>query len=275
MSLFIASINSGSNGNCYYIGNEDEAVLVDAGISCRETVKRMKHIGLSMEKVKAIFISHEHGDHIRGVEVISSRYKLPVYITPTTLQHSRLKLDKQLTVSFKAYEPVTIGALTVHPFTKRHDAIDPHSFIVSGAGVNIGVFTDIGSPCEHLISHFKQCHAAFLEANYDEQMLETGRYPYGLKRRISGDEGHLSNIQALELFIAHRPKFMSHVLLSHLSKDNNDPELAANVFKAHAGTTNVVVASRYKETDVYSISGAGNSAAVKKQKKKPEQMSLF
>ncbi len=275
MSLFIASINSGSNGNCYYVGNEQEAVLVDAGISCRETEKRMKNIGLSMDKVKAIFVSHEHGDHIKGLEILSARYQVPVYITPATLQHSRLKLEQQLIVSFRAYEQVSIGALTIQPFPKRHDAADPHSFIISGNGVVIGVLTDIGSACEHVIKNFKHCHAAFLEANYDDAMLENGRYPYHLKKRISGDVGHLSNMQALELFIKHRPAFMSHVLLSHLSKDNNDPAIASALFREHAGSTNVIVASRYEEGEVYHITGSGKAIKLKKRYSKEQQMSLF
>ena len=277
MSLYVASLNSGSNGNCYYIGNEQEAVLVDAGLTCRETEKRMRRLGLAMDKVKAIFISHEHGDHIRGVEVISRKFRLPVYITPATLQHSRLRLDAQLIKPFTAYKQVAIGSLAVQPFPKFHDAGDPHSFVIEGNGVTIGVFTDIGAPCAHVIDHFTQCHAAFLEANYDEVMLEQGRYPIHLKRRISSDVGHLSNRQALELFIAYRPSFMSHLFLSHLSKDNNDPAIALKEFAGHKGETNIVVASRYNETEVYHIHAAGNQGKFKKQKT-PErlvQASLF
>lgn len=254
MSLFVCSINSGSNGNCYYIGNDTEAVLIDAGITCRETVKRMRKVDLSMDKVKAIFISHEHGDHIRGLEVISNTFNIPVYITARTLQHSRLQLNKELTRSFTAYQPVHIGGLAVHAFPKLHDAADPHSFIIEGNETRIGVFTDIGTPCTNVIDHFSQCHAAFLEANYDDDMLDQGRYPYHLKRRIRGDEGHLSNKQALDLFTAYRPAHMSHVFLSHLSKDNNCPKLAHELFMAHAGNTNIVVASRFQETPVYEIS---------------------
>lgn len=201
MSLYVCSIASGSNGNCYYIGNDTEAVLVDAGITCREAVKRMRRAGLSMDKVKAIFISHEHGDHIRGLEVMAHTFNLPVYITPRTLQHSRLRLNPQFVRTFTAYQPVCIAGLTVHPFPKFHDAADPHSFIVEGSNTRIGVFTDIGTPCTHVIDHFGQCHAVFLETNYDDEMLEKGRYPYHLKRRIKGDEGHLSNKQALDLLL--------------------------------------------------------------------------
>lgn len=116
MSLFIASLNSGSNGNCYYLGNEEEAVLVDAGISCRETEKRMKRLGLSMEKVKAIFISHEHTDHIAGIRVLAKKYRLPVYITRPTLAHGRLELDAASVVAFTPHTPVTIGNLALRLF---------------------------------------------------------------------------------------------------------------------------------------------------------------
>ena len=122
MSLFITSLNSGSNGNCYYIGNDNEAVLVDAGISCRETEKRMTRLGLAMSKIKAIFISHEHIDHIRGVNVLAKKYRLPVYITNSTLVHGGLSLEAQLVMPFNPYEPVQIGTLLITAFPKHHDA---------------------------------------------------------------------------------------------------------------------------------------------------------
>lgn len=257
MSLFIASLNSGSNGNCYYIGNEHEAVLIDAGISCRETERRMARLGLSMQKVKAIFVSHEHSDHIRGIHSIFKRHRLPVYITPETFRQGHLYLEEPFVHSFTADEPVQVGALTVTAFIKHHDAADPHSFVVTGAGINIGIFTDIGIPCEQLSRHFSYCHAAFLEANYDEVMLDKGRYPYFLKNRIRGGKGHLSNTQALELFRTRRPDHMSHLLLAHLSKDNNDPQLVADLFSAHAQGTEIVVASRYEASAVYEICATG------------------
>lgn len=253
MALYFTSLNSGSNGNCYYVGNHREAVLVDVGLSCRETEKRMQRLGLSMNKIKAIFISHEHSDHIRGLPVIAKKYKLPVYITTATQHYGRLLLEDELAIPFQGYQPVQIGDITVTAFPKFHDAAEPHSFVISCNGVKVGVFTDIGAPCQHLIKHFKQCHAAFLEANYDEQMLQHGSYPYHLKRRISGGRGHLSNTQALELFKTHKPLFMSHLLLSHLSKDNNCPVLARNLFMPHAGGTEIIVASRYEETPVYAV----------------------
>jgi phosphoribosyl 1,2-cyclic phosphodiesterase len=253
MSLSITSLNSGSNGNCYYVGNDKEAVLIDAGISCRETEKRMLRLGLSIENVKAIFVSHEHSDHIRGVATLSKKFQLPVYITQPTLKNSDLRLNEELVRSFNADQPVIIGDLLITPFSKHHDASDPYSFTVEGNGVMIGVITDIGIACERVIHYFKQCDAAFLEANYDEEMLDQGRYPYYLKHRIRGGNGHLSNKQALEVFMKHRPEFMSHLILSHLSKNNNTPELVYELFTKHAENTNIIVASRYEESAVYNI----------------------
>lgn len=263
MSVRIASLNSGSNGNCYYVAYAGEAVLVDVGISCKEVEKRMARIGLSMKDVKAIFISHEHSDHIRGVEVLSKKYQLPVYITPATLRNSRLLIREELQRTFGSEFPVQIGKLLIRPFSKRHDAADPYSFVVSANNIHIGVFTDIGSCCDNVIRHFKECHAVFLEANYDREMLETGMYPYYLKKRISGGHGHLSNHESLELFNTHRSEHISHLILSHLSKDNNSPELVKQLFEKHAGHTKIVVASRYYETEVYEIThGAADVSAL-------------
>ena len=256
MPLSITSLNSGSNGNCYYVGNEYEAVLIDAGISCRETEKRMQRLGLSLQTVKAIFVSHEHSDHIRGIAGLAKKYQLPVYVTPKTLRQSGLPERGFPIRPLRGCEPVWIGALCISAFPKLHDAADPHSFLITYQDVTVGVFTDIGAPCQPLIDHFSQCHAAFLEANYDEQLLEGGRYPHFLKQRIRGGKGHLSNQQALDLFTAHRPAHMSHVLLSHLSKDNNCPQLLTDLFTPHTRGIELVIASRFEETPVFTVTAA-------------------
>jgi len=253
MALFITSLNSGSNGNCYYIGNETEAILVDAGISCREIEKRMKKLDLNIEKLKAVFISHEHSDHIRGLAVLAKKHQLPVYITAPTLQHGFLNLAHTLVQTFSENDAVTIGTLSIRAFRKHHDASDPYSFTISCNDINVGVFTDIGTPCTQLVNHFKTCHAAFLEANYDEAMLDSGNYPYHLKNRIRGGKGHLSNRQALELFIKHRSAHMSHLILSHLSKNNNCPKLVHELFNEHAAGVQVIVASRDEASPIYHV----------------------
>ena len=164
-----------------------------------------------------------------------------------------LKLKRVLHYSFIHSEPVSIGELSIIPFIKSHDANDPHSFIVSNNTVHIGVITDIGYACKHVIKHFKLCDAVFLESNYCEQMLENGSYPLHLKRRISSKKGHLSNDQALELFLKHKPENLQLLILSHLSQNNNHPEIVNKMFTQHAGGVKVVVASRHKETELFNI----------------------
>jgi len=253
MNLYLSSLASGSNGNCYYIGNDHDAVLIDGGISCRETERRMSRLGLSISKVRAVFISHEHTDHTRGVAVLSRKHGIPVYITALTRKNSGLPLDSLLVQTFSANEPVSIGSLTVNPFGKSHDGIDPHSFTVTFNSITVGVFTDIGTPDEQLTYHVSRCHAAFLEANYDETMLEQGRYPVFLKRRICGDKGHLSNLQALEIFKNHRSSYMKLLVLSHLSAYNNNPQIVHDLFTTYADGTRIAIASRYEESEVFCI----------------------
>jgi Metal-dependent hydrolases of the beta-lactamase superfamily I len=261
MSLYISSLNTGSNGNCFYVGTEQEAILIDAGISLREINRRMNRLNLDIQKIKAVFITHEHTDHTRGLLSLLKKYPVPVYITTSTLQNSRIYLQPNLVRSFTAYNPIQIGGLTISAFPKWHDAVDPHSFQVSCNNINVGVFTDIGSPCQHVVYHFSQCHAAFLEANYDDHMLDNGSYPYHLKRRIKSQHGHLSNAQALQLFLQSKPKHMSHLFLSHLSKNNNCPNLVRQLFEESCGNTKIIVASRYEETPVYKIGSQLSSSS--------------
>lgn len=253
MSLFICSLNSGSNGNCYYVGNQKEAILVDAGISCRETERRMARSGLSMTKVKAIFISHEHTDHTYGAPVLSRKYRIPVYIAEAAHANSKLILDRSLKRVLAADDRIEIGGLSIKAFSKQHDAADPLSFTVSHEKVVVGVFTDIGSVCSNLIQHFQLCDAAFLESNYDENMLIQGSYPWFLKNRIRGDQGHLSNDQALELFKTHRSPALSHLFLAHLSKDNNNATRVMDLFHQETHDVRIAVASRFEESPVLTI----------------------
>jgi phosphoribosyl 1,2-cyclic phosphodiesterase len=278
MSLQIASLNSGSNANCYYIGNKNEAVLIDAGLSCRETEKRMNRLGLEMKSIKAVFISHEHADHISGLQVLAKKHRLPVYITKKTLQNSPLEIDDSLIYSFTADEPVPVGDLNVLPFTKNHDADDPHSFIISFNNLNIGVITDLGFTCRQTIKHFKTCDAVFLESNYCDQMLENGSYPLHLKRRISGKKGHLSNDQALELFLKHKSEHLQLLILSHLSQNNNHPEVVKKLFEPHTGKIKLVIASRHRESELFTIEKnlfVKSAKNMKKLKQNKAQLSLF
>lgn len=278
MSLQICSLNSGSNGNCYYIGNSREAVLIDAGLSVRETERRMKLRELSVEKVKAIFVTHEHADHISGVPGLSKKYQLPVYITEQTFRNSNIPLAEHLVCEFNHAKPVSIGSLEITPFKKSHDAADPYSFLVSGNGINVGVITDIGYACKRVLKYFGQCHAAFLESNYCDEMLRKGSYPFHLQERIRGDEGHLSNAQALELFQHYKSPELQLLILSHLSKNNNKPELVEKLFTPYAGDTKIIVASRYEAGQVFSIENTIAQKTIPKKFKKvknQQQLSLF
>ena len=232
MMLEICALASGSNGNSYYIGNENDAVLIDAGISCKQILLRMEQKELDVTKIKAVFISHEHADHSRGARVLGKRLHIPVYVTPKTY-HKLYKAMKPNSPSFfNAGESTQIGEITVHSFLKNHDASDPCSFRVEYSGKNIGIFTDIGEPCDNVISNLKKCDAIFLETNYDEQMLLDGPYPYFLKQRISSNVGHLSNDQALKLINVYASPKLKVVFLSHLSAENNTPDLAFSCFQA-------------------------------------------
>lgn len=259
MSLFFASINSGSNGNCYYIGNSNAAILIDVGIPWKQVEERLQRLNLSAKIICGILITHEHSDHIKGVEALAIKYDLPVYITASTLQYARLKIPQRLIKLFNCGDDILIDELKVITFTKQHDAVDPCSIVVEYNNTRLGIFTDIGEPCKSVIQYFNSCHAALLESNYDEVMLQSGNYPFFLKRRISGIKGHLSNKQALELFLNHRSAQMSHLFLAHLSQQNNCPKIVEELFTANAGGINIAVASRYRESEVYIISAGQQS----------------
>lgn len=253
MQLKFASLNSGSNGNCYYIGNDEHAILIDAGLSRRETERRMQRLNLRMDHVRAIFISHEHIDHIRGVEGISKRYGIPVYITAATKGNSSMYIPEELIRDFRAQTEIVAGNLSVVPFSKKHDAADPHSFIIKYNDIVVGVMTDIGAACDNVKQHIGQCHALLLESNYDHEMLMNGRYPYPLKQRVSSDVGHLSNDQALALVMESGSDDLKLLLLGHLSKDNNREQLVREVFSSLEGKMHVDIASRFNESRVYAI----------------------
>ncbi len=253
MGLNICSLNSGSNGNSYYIENEKEAILVDIGLSCRELERRLERLQLDTKKIKAIFISHEHSDHIKGLAVFAKKYSLPVYISAETLKKSKVIISNSQVVELAHLKDFLIGELKVSAFSKLHDAIDPYSFMITYRDVKVGVFTDIGDCCPSLIHFFSQCNAAFLECNYDDQLLEEGYYPYHLKQRIRGGRGHLSNKKALDLFMSHRAEHLSHLFLSHLSQHNNHPDLVLNLFKTASNGVEIVLASRESETALYKI----------------------
>ncbi|SHF66327.1 Phosphoribosyl 1,2-cyclic phosphodiesterase [Mariniphaga anaerophila] len=249
--LEICAIASGSNGNCYYVGNEKDAVLIDAGISCKQILKRMDERGLNPLKIKAVFISHEHSDHVRGVRVLAKKLNVPVYFTAKTFYAAHKTMQPAYPRFFEPGESINTEEFTIHSFLKNHDASEPCSFRIEYAGKNVGVFTDIGEPCENVITHIGLCNAVFLESNYDEKMLETGPYPYYLKRRVASSHGHLSNVQSFKLLNENAGAQLKYVFLSHLSAENNTPEIALAAHQPNRSKYEVRLTSRFGPTDVF------------------------
>ncbi len=249
----ICALASGSNGNCYYIGTNDDAILIDAGLSFKQILKRMEARAIDPAKIRALFVTHEHGDHVRGARIMGKKLDIPVYMTTGTFD-SVFRTWRPLSyIPVENNVPVEVGAFTIFPILKNHDAAEPTSFRIEHQGLNIGVFTDIGSPCDNVKDHLKQCHALFLEANYDHKLLKDGPYPYYLKVRIDSEVGHLSNIQAFELLKEHAHPNLQCVFLSHLSAENNTPELALEEFKPLAGNYHIKLTDRFAASELYTI----------------------
>lgn len=251
--LEICAIASGSNGNCYYVGNENSAVLIDAGISRKQILIRLAERGLAVEKISAVFISHEHSDHLRGAYVLGKRLNIPVYLTAKTYYSAYKNLRPLYPRFFTINEKIELNGFSVFPFGKNHDAAEPCSFRIEFNNQNVGVFTDIGEPCENVISHLGKCDAVFLETNYDEKMLWDGPYPWFLKRRIASGKGHLSNEQAYNLLETHAGNNLKCVFLSHLSQENNTPETAFQAIEPLSGRFEVRLTSRFKAGEVYQL----------------------
>lgn len=247
------ALASGSNGNSYYIAKNEDAVLIDIGINCKQIELRMANLQLNPHSVKGIFITHEHTDHIRGVSVFARRYRTPMYMTKGTFHSSNLNVPLELVHIIDEKEQVEIGQLTVSAFPKLHDAAEPCSFTVSDGKNNVAIITDIGTICDHVIHAVKNTEVLILESNYDDDMLMQSNYPYFLKERIAGNLGHLSNKSSLELFVNHRSHRLKHVILSHLSGQNNTVEKALANFAPYCKDIELTIATRDKETKLYQI----------------------
>ncbi len=233
MELF--SIASGSSGNCICVGNDQNHIMIDAGISGKRIEAGMNEMDMTTADCDAILVTHEHSDHIQGLGVLARKYHLPIYGTRGTLEavaasKSLGKIDPSL---YRVIEPEVdfqIGELTVHPIRISHDAADPVAYVIKDAASQkekrVGVITDLGCYDDHIVEQIRHLDAMLLEANHDVNMLQVGPYPYQLKQRILGNRGHLSNELSGQLLGEILHDNMKHVLLGHLSKENNMEELA-------------------------------------------------
>lgn len=225
--LEVCVLASGSKGNAIYISDGHTAVLVDAGLSGIEIQRRMAAAKLDVQDLNAIVVSHEHSDHVRGVGVMARRFNLPVYMSKGTEKASARQLGRidQLH-HFDIGQTFAIEDLKIHPFAIAHDASDPAGFTVAQNGRKIGIATDLGIATGMVKQHLKACSLLVLEANHDPVMLTEGPYPWPLKQRIKSRNGHLSNQDSRDLLGEVKHKGLCHVILAHLSEENNTPDKA-------------------------------------------------
>jgi phosphoribosyl 1,2-cyclic phosphodiesterase len=227
----VSALASGSSGNCFYVSAAGKAILIDAGISTKRIIERLNSIGKSPESIKAIFITHEHIDHIRGADVFARQFNIPVFATKKVIDGSFICSNEKLIRPMKNNSSVKIAGMEVKSFTKSHDAVDPIGFFVSFKGKNVSIITDAGHVCDSVSKHISKSDFIFLESNHDEEMLFNGPYPYHLKKLISSDIGHLSNKQAALSVLEYASSKLKGVVLSHLSSTNNTPEIAIKTFE--------------------------------------------
>jgi phosphoribosyl 1,2-cyclic phosphodiesterase len=225
--LSVCVLASGSKGNTIYISDGKTAILMDAGLSGIEIQRRMEAAELDVQDLNAIVVSHEHSDHIRGVGVMARRYNLPVYMTKGTETAAARQLGRiEQLHHFDIGQAFAIEHLTIHPFAVSHDARDPAGFTVAQNGRKIGIATDLGIATGMVKQHLKACSLLVLEANHDPVMLTEGPYPWPLKQRIKSRTGHLSNEDSRDLLREVKHDGLCHVILAHLSEQNNTPEKA-------------------------------------------------
>ncbi len=232
------SIASGSSGNCIYIGNGITHILVDAGVSGKRIEEGLNSIGVNPAELSGILITHEHSDHIQGAGVLVRKYGIPLYATAETFcamkkgKSSVGKIEDALYRQILPETVCTIGELQVTPFSVSHDAANPVAYVLEADGKKIGMATDLGTYTEKTLDYLKDSAILYVESNHDVNMLMVGNYPYYLKQRILGEQGHLSNEAAAELLCRLYHEKLEYVLLAHLSKENNYPDLAYETVRA-------------------------------------------
>jgi phosphoribosyl 1,2-cyclic phosphodiesterase len=257
MSVRVCVLGSGSKGNCALLATEKTRLLIDAGLSCRETYARLAAIGEPADGLNAVVISHEHTDHISGLRTLALDGRLTIYISRLT--HEAVSWDRKLErfEHFATSEKFTIGDIEVTPFPVPHDAVDPVAFRFETQGIRISLVTDLGYVSEVVKQRVKESHCLVFESNHDLEMLKIGPYPWYVKQRVMSRHGHLSN-DATAAFLAEDFDGTAQVLvLAHLSETNNHPEIArlsaeqALARRSRGENTKVHLASQIKPTEVF------------------------
>jgi phosphoribosyl 1,2-cyclic phosphodiesterase len=218
-----ASLGSGSKGNATLVSSGDTLLMIDCGFSLRETTRRLQRLGVSPDQLDAILVTHEHTDHSTGVAGLSRKHRIPVYLTHGTAGTGRCDGSFELR-HFNCEDSFNLGDIEVTAVAVPHDAAEPCQYHLRGQDCELGVLTDLGSITPHVVEHYARCDALLLEFNHDTTMLMDGSYPPQLKRRVGGDWGHLNNSQSLQLLRAMDIGQLGHLVVAHISENNNSRE---------------------------------------------------
>lgn len=249
------SLQSGSNGNCYYVEAEGTRLLFDAGLSGRETKRRLAMHGLNVGDIDALIISHDHSDHARNAGVLHRMFDIPLFLSGPTLDTIRGKLGRlDGTEGFSVGDTLQFGPISVETIPTPHDAVDGTTFVVCANERRIGILTDLGHPFPELHDVIRGLDGVFIESNYDPEMLETGPYPEFLKSRIRGPAGHISNVEAAQLLEENASDRLEWVCLAHLSEKNNRPDLAIETHQTVLPARFPLhVATRHEPSEVFEL----------------------
>jgi phosphoribosyl 1,2-cyclic phosphodiesterase len=229
MELNFCSLSSGSSGNCYYLGNEFHGILIDAGISASSIRKFLKNIDISIQSIMGVLITHNHTDHIKGLEVLTRKNALPAFTTRKiwkSILTPYMKISPDCIREIPLQQKFHLAGFEIEAFPVYHDAPETVGFHICAGDKKITIATDLGHICETAAPYIQAANLLVIESNYDEEMLLNGRYPYFLKARIKSDHGHLGNHQTSAFLADNINDTLSIICLAHLSKNNNTPELA-------------------------------------------------
>ncbi len=227
--LKFCSLYSGSSGNCLYVSSNNTKILIDCGTSCKKICEGLASINSSIEDIDAILVTHEHSDHVQGLGLVSSKFNIPIYANQETwnaIGKQKEKIDEKNVNFFINDKDFSLNELTIHPFSTPHDAANPCGFNIHNGKRKLSIATDLGHMDDRIFNQLKNSSFILLESNYEPEMLNASRYPFHLKQRIKGPYGHLSNETAGKTIAALMKKDLKQVMLGHLSKENNVPELA-------------------------------------------------
>lgn len=241
------SLSSGSSGNCYYLGTEQYGILIDAGISLRTIRKTLKNIGVEFCNIHGVFVTHDHADHIKAVGTIGEKFNIPIYTTALVhkgIAHSYRVTQKLSPLNTRYLEKgkvLDIDDFQIEAFEVPHDGTDNVGYCITIDNKVFTFLTDLGEITPTAKSYILRANYLIIEANYDRQMLATGRYPAYLKQRIAGDKGHLCNADTAEFLANNYTDKLQYIWLCHLSKDNNNPEIAYDTVKNRLSENNIIV----------------------------------